>query len=312
MPNAPRLSIVTPMYNSAKFLAPTIESLLAQTMGDFELILSDDGSTDDTLKVAREFAARDPRVKIVTNPHKGIVATRNSGLKAMDASSEFITLFDSDDLWEKDAAMKLVAAMDSNPQAPAAHGLCRCVDMNGIQFPNDDKAEQIRNRKAVANGRIAPISPTGSTPFNALLIENYVTTPGTSIIRRSALEAVGGFDPVTEPCDDWDMNLRLARLGDLVFIDEILLSWRRHSMAISYLSTRWRRAHLATRYKTIHAQENTPDQRAAAKTALRMEITGLRKDTFRRIVQGELKVVPKKVANLALLVSVYVGVYRVG
>lgn len=298
------------MYNSGKFLAPTIESILAQTMGDLELVLSDDGSTDDTLEIADAFAARDPRVRVVRNPHGGIAATRNSGLAATDRRSEFITLFDSDDLWERDAAEKLLAALAGNPQAPAAHCVCRCVDMNGVQFPDDDHADQVRNRHAVVGGSIVPIPRSSPTTFGALLIENYVTTPGTSVVRRAAFDAVGSFDGNLEPCDDWDMNLRLARLGDFVFVDEVLLSWRRHSMAISNVSTRWRRAYLATRYKSIYAPENTPAQRKAARTALRRELTALRAGVIERTLSGDFRAVPKKLARLALLASVYTGVYR--
>jgi glycosyltransferase involved in cell wall biosynthesis len=298
------------MYNSGKFLAPTIESLLAQTMGDLELVLSDDGSTDNTLEIADAFAARDPRVKVVRNPHGGIAATRNSGIAATDRRSEFITLFDSDDLWEKDAAEKLLAALDGNPRAPAVHCVCRCVDMNGVQFPDDDHAERMRNRRAIVGEDIVPLPRTAPTSFGALLMENYVTTPGTSAIRRSAFDAVGKYDGTLEPCDDWDMNMRVARLGDFVFVDEILLSWRRHSMAISNVSTRWRRAYLATRYKSIYAPENTPAQRRAAKTALRKEMTDLRSDAFQKLGSGEVGAVPKKLARLALLTSVYFGFYR--
>ena len=196
MPNAPRLSVVSPMYNSGKFLAATIQSILAQSMGDLELVLSDDGSTDDTLQIADDFAARDPH-------------TRNSGLAATDRRSEFITLFDSDDLWEKHAAATLMAALDSNPQAPAAHGVCRCVDMNGVQFPNDDRKELTRNRYAIAGRKVVAVPRSAPTSFGALLIENYITTPGNSMIRRAAFDAVGNFAAGIEPCESTSGNCEL-------------------------------------------------------------------------------------------------------
>jgi glycosyltransferase involved in cell wall biosynthesis len=298
------------MYNSGKYLALTIESILAQTMGDFELVLSDDGSTDDTLQIADHFASRDPRIKVLRNAHRGIAPTRNSGLAATDKRSEFITLFDSDDIWEPDAAAKLIAALDANPAAPAAHCVCRCIDSNGVQFPNDDHAERMRNRRAVSGREIVSIPRSSPTTFNALLVEHYVTTPATSMFRRSALDAVGGYDPDLKLCEDWDMNLRVSRLGGFVFVDEILLNWRRHSMAISNVSTRWRQAYLATRYKSINSPENTPEQREAAKTALRREITDLGSDAWQKLRGGDFRGVPKKAARLVLLVAVYSGVYQ--
>ncbi|HET7543372.1 MAG TPA: glycosyltransferase [Polyangiaceae bacterium] len=308
MSSAPRLSVVSPMYNSGKYLALTIESILAQTMGSLELILSDDGSTDDSLKIADEYAAKDPRVKVLRNQHHGIVATRNAGLLATDPRSEFITFFDSDDLWAENAAETLMRALENNPQAPAVHCVCRCVDSNGVRYPLDDHPENIRNRRAVIGDKIVPIPRSAATSFGALLIENYVTTPGTSMIRRSALESVGKFAADTEPCDDWDINLRLARLGDFVFVDEILLNWRRHSLAISNVSTRWRTAYVNTRQRTITAPENTPEQRSLARTALRSEIIGLQKQAFHEILRGGFKTGPKKLARSLLLGSVYVGV----
>lgn len=307
MSSAPRLSVVSPMYNSGKYLALTIESILAQTFGDIELVLSDDGSSDDTLTIAEQYAAKDPRVKVVRNPHLGIVATRNSGLSATDPRSEFITFFDSDDLWAPNAAETLLTALEKNPQAPAAHCVCCCVDMNGVRFPLDDHPENMRNRKAVIAGKVLPIPRTAATSFGALLIENYVTTPGTSMIRRSALEAVGKFEAETEPCDDWDMNLRLARLGDFVFVDEILLNWRRHSLAISNVSKRWRTAYMATRKRTIAAPENTPEQRSLARAALRTEIIGLQRQAVREILRGGFRTGPKKFVRSMLLGSVYFG-----
>jgi glycosyltransferase involved in cell wall biosynthesis len=309
MPNAPRLSVVCPMYNSGEYLAATIESILAQSMTDLELVLSDDGSTDDTLEIADDFAAKDPRVRVVRNAHKGIVATRNSGLAATDRRSEFITLFDSDDLWEKHAAATLMAALQRNPQAPAAHGVCRCVDMNGVQFPNDDREELTRNRFAIAGDKVVAVPRSAPTSFGALLIENYITTPGNSMIRRTAFDAVGNFAAGIEPCDDWDMNLRIARLGDFVFVDEVLLSWRRHSMSISNVSTRWRNAVMATRYRSIYSRENTPEQRMAARAAVRRDMKYLLKDAVAKALQGEFSSAPKKLARVGLFAAVYVGLH---
>jgi len=296
------------MYNSGKYLALTIDSILAQTMGSLELVLIDDGSTDDTLKIAERYAAKDPRVKIVKNRHLGVVATRNRGLAATDKDSEFITFFDHDDIWEKHAAATLIAALEANPKAPAAHGLCRCVDTNGVQYPHDNHAEQMRNRRAVIGDKVVRIPPSAPTSFGALLVANVITTPGTSMIRRSAFAAIGEFEPGTSPCDDWDINVRLARLGDFAFVDEILLSWRRHDLAASNVSKRWRRAYLVARGRTIDAPENTSEQREAARTALRCEIIALQKGAIDDLLRGSFKVAPKKLARCLLLGSVYIGV----
>jgi glycosyltransferase involved in cell wall biosynthesis len=260
------------------------------------------------MKIAQEYAAKDVRVKIVRNPHLGIVATRNSGLAATDKRSEFITFFDSDDLWEKNAAATLIAALEANPKAPAAHGVCRCVDMNGIQFSHDNRADQVRNRRAVVGDKIVPIPRSAPTSFEALLVENYITTPGTSMIRRWALDVVGNFDAGTEPVDDWDINLRVARLGGFVFVDEILLSWRRHSMAVSNVSKRLRTAYLVGLGRSIDAPENTEAQRKAARTALRYEILSLQKKAVADLLRAGFMSAHRKFARSLLLSFIYVGV----
>jgi len=308
MPSAPRLSIVIPTYNSAKYLGLTLDSILAQTLGDFELILSDDASSDDTVKIGEAYAARDPRVRVVRNPHGGTAATRNAGLAATNPGSEFITFFDHDDLWEKTAAETLVAALDRNPSAPAAHCVCHCIDSAGNRIAGDDHADNMRNRRAMLNGRIEPLPRSAPTGFEALLVQNYPTTPGTSMIRRSAFQKVGGYEAEVEPCDDWDMNLRISRLGGFVFIDEILLCWRRHSMATSNLTNRWRKAYMATRRRSIFATTNTPQQRRAARSALSAEIATLVKGSLGEITRGAFKSGAKKLARSLLLGSVYLGV----
>ncbi|HXC60598.1 MAG TPA: glycosyltransferase [Steroidobacteraceae bacterium] len=307
MSSAPRLSIVVPTYNSAKYLGLTIDSLLAQTMPDFELILSDDASTDDTVKIGEAYAARDSRVKVVRNPHGGTAATRNAGLAATHPGSEFITFFDHDDLWDRNAALTLVAALDRHPEAPAAHFVCHCIDSAGLRIPGDDHSANMRNRRAIGKGGIERLPPTAPTSFEALLVQNYPTTPGTSMIRRSSFQKVGGYEAEVEPCDDWDMNLRISRLGGFAFIDEELLSWRRHSMATSNLSTRWRKAYMATRRRSIHAPTNTPVQRRAARSALRVEIMSLLKSSAGEVARGAFKSGAKKMARSLLLGSIYFG-----
>jgi GT2 family glycosyltransferase len=128
------------------------------------------------------------------------------------------------------------------------------------------------------------------------------------MIRRSAFEKVGRYEAGVEPCDDWDMNLRIARLGGFVFIDEILLSWRRHSMASSNVSKRWLKAYMAARRRSIFAPENTPEQRRAARWVLSEEIRTLLKGSLREMSRGVFKSGAKKVTRSLLLSSVYFGI----
>lgn len=300
----PRVSVVIPTYNAAPFLALTLDSVLGQTFEDIEVILWDDGSTDASLQVAESYAAKDARVKVARGNHGGVSAARNGGFALTAKSSEFVTFFDSDDIWEKDALETLVRALEQHPEAPAVHCLCRCIDPEGVQYPHDDHAEKMRDRAAVVGDEVVRIPPTAPTSFGALLIKNYVTTPGTSLVRRSALERVGPYDQTLPVCEDWDLNLRLARLGDFVFIDRILLNWRRHPGSTSNVNKKWRESYVRARHNSIFASDNTTAQKRAAIVALRDEVRKLQGEALSLLRQGELAPAAKKVARSLLLARV--------
>lgn len=307
MPKIPRLSVVIPTYNSAKYLASTVDSILGQTMPDLELVLYDDGSTDDTLRIGQSYAERDARVRVVRGAHGGIAVARNAGLAATHPRSELVTFFDHDDIWEANAAEWLSDALERNPDCAAAHGVARCIDADGRLIPGDDHAEGMRHRTCVEGGRVVPLPVTSPTTFGAELVRNYITTPGTSVVRRSVMAQVGGFEPSAVPCDDWDMNLRICRRGDFAFVDRIVLNWRRHPGATSNSSKRWRTAYVIARQRTIDSPDNTLAQRQAARYALRAEVLSLGHEVRTEMQRGMYRVAAKKLARSLLLGSVYLG-----
>ena len=107
----PTISIITPAYNASEFLSQTVASALAQTFRDFELLIVDDGSTDDTRNIALTWARTDPRIRILTRPHGGPSAARNTAIA--DARGQYFALLDSDDLWHPtflDAQMSILTS----------------------------------------------------------------------------------------------------------------------------------------------------------------------------------------------------------
>lgn len=300
----PRVSVVIPTYNAAAFLAITLDSVLTQTLQDIEVILWDDGSTDATLEVAEAYAAKDTRVRVARGNHGGVSCARNGGFAMTHPSAEFISFFDSDDVWEKDALETLLTALEAHPEAPAAHSLCKTIDPQGVQYPHDDHAQKMRDRSAVVGDAVVPIPPSAPTSFGALLVKNYVTTPGTSLIRRSALERVGLYDTSLPVCEDWDLNLRLARLGDFVFLDRILLSWRRHPGSTSNVSKKWRESYVRARERSIYQRENTPAQKRAAIVALRHDVRELQRDALNLLRSRAIAPALKKVARSLLLARI--------
>ena len=260
-----RVSVVVPAYNRERFVALTIDSVCRQTFSDWELVVFDDGSTDRTLAAARICAKRDRRIRVGHGPHGGVASARNRGLAMTDGNTEFVTFFDSDDIWEPDALQTLVAELDNHPEYVAVHCSARCIDLDGALIPDDSLEEHLRHRRAFQEGHVVPLQPHEPTTFGALVFHNWVVTPGTALLRRDVLQLVGGLDTTTDPCDDADLAIRASRFGDIGFVDRALLRWRRHPDTLSFTSPCWRTAALRVRAKAVTDLSNTPEQLRVAR-----------------------------------------------
>jgi cellulose synthase/poly-beta-1,6-N-acetylglucosamine synthase-like glycosyltransferase len=263
----PRVSVVVPAFNRERFVGLTIDSVRRQTFRDWELVVFDDGSTDDTLAVARTFADGDRRIRVGHGPNGGVASARNRGLAMTDSTTEFVSFLDSDDLLEPEAIQTLVGELDNHPEYVAVHGLARCIDDDGTLVPNDTLPEHMRNRCAFQEGHVVGLQPHEPTTFGALVYQNCIVTPGTALIRRDVLRLVGEFDTTTDPCDDADLTIRASRHGGIGFVDRTLLRWRRHPDTLSHTSPRWRSAALRVRAKALVDLSNTPAQLGAARMA---------------------------------------------
>lgn len=268
---APLVSIVVPTYNSARFLASTIDSVIAQTFEDWELVLIDDGSSDKTVQLSQQLAAETAKIRAFEGTHGGPAYARNEGLRHSDPRSEFVIFLDSDDRWEANALEVLLEALKDKPSFIAAHGLARATNLQGVQYEGDDLADSMRRRRSVTAHGLIDVPISEPTTFSTMLVSNWIVTPGTCLIRRSALDKVGAFDPVLHQAEDWDLNIRLARVGNLAFIDTVVLNWRRHPDSLLSRSRRARWAHLDVRGRTARSPLNSPEQRRAALEIMRLE-----------------------------------------
>ena len=229
-----KISIVIPAYNAEKFLAPTLDSVLAQTFTDWELILVNDGSSDDTSTVACGYAARDARIRVIDKKNGGVAAARNTGLEHLDSTSEFVIFLDHDDLWCAEALETLSSSLNDKPEAVGAHGLALLVKADGLPFVFNDgggsTVDWCRRKMVRRFGITLTETCTRSEPttFNVQVYDGCICTPGLLLARRSAIESVGGFDTTMTPCDDWDMWVRLSLIGPVAFVDKIILNWRIH------------------------------------------------------------------------------------
>jgi glycosyltransferase involved in cell wall biosynthesis len=190
----PQVSVVIPTYNRADLLGRAIASVLAQTYSDFELFVVDDGSRDHTASVVERFG--DPRIHLVRLPtNRGQSAATNAGIAC--ARGAWIAFLDSDDEW---LPQKLEWQMDRvgrEPDAQPAVVYCACYR----QRPNEKS--QVRPKGALPEGDV----------IDSLLSNKQAPTPSAYMVRRDALEEVGGFDETLPAAVDIDLWLRLARAG---------------------------------------------------------------------------------------------------
>jgi glycosyltransferase involved in cell wall biosynthesis len=255
----PRVSIVIPTYNSEDYLAQTLDSVLAQTSSDWELVIYDDGSQDGTVAVADSYSANDRRIRVLQGRNGGVAAARNRGFAATNPASEFVIFLDHDDLWESDTLVTLSGILCNHPEYISVHSICRCIDSHGRPVADDNIQIVLSARRGYEGGTVRPLRADEPTTFADLALFNWICTPGLHLLRREVLEKVGAFDPNTVPCDDWDMSVRLSRHGPIGFIQRPLLLWRRHEGAQSF-NIKWHRAYCNVRQKMLADPSNSPEQ----------------------------------------------------
>jgi glycosyltransferase involved in cell wall biosynthesis len=262
-----RISIVIPAYNAGMFLARTMESVRGQTIQDWELIIVDDGSTDETAAIAQAHMARDSRVRLVQQPNGGLSRARNRGFEEVSKESEYVIFLDADDLWEASTLEVLLGALQAQQDAVAAHGLSRLIDPEDQPCAPGELESWGRHRLGVADKQLIMWPLEAPTTLAVLAYRNYIATPGQVLLRRLALEAVGVFDPATSPCEDYDMYLRLSRHGPFVYVDRVILNKRVHEHNLMHQRELiWQQTQYV-RCKLLASQDLSEDQRSIANIA---------------------------------------------
>lgn len=192
IPNLPvQISVVIAAWNAASTLGRTLDSLLAQTMSRWEAIVVDDGSSDKTADIARDYAARDPRIRLVQQANGGVAAARNAGIR--HASYDWLHFLDADDWMAPSAFDRLASAVRDDPTLDAVHCAWARVTADG---------RLIKERRCWEVGDL----------FGAFATRCAFVVHA-CLVRRAAVEAVGGFDPSMRIASDWLLWQRIARLG---------------------------------------------------------------------------------------------------
>jgi glycosyltransferase involved in cell wall biosynthesis len=212
----PEVSVIIPTYNRANLVSDAIASVMAQSFQDLEIIVADDGSTDDTAAVVARFG---DRIRYLPLPHRGQpAATRNAGLAI--ATGEYVAFLDSDDLFLPDKLARQVPVLKANPDI----GL---VYSNGYYFDTDPT-------KAVGEALDGLAAPSGNV-FGELLCGNFIMTPALALMRRSVVQSAGGFDESHEfiAVEDYALWLRIALQSKMQFVAGNVAAIRRHNQNLS-------------------------------------------------------------------------------
>jgi glycosyltransferase involved in cell wall biosynthesis len=207
----PRVTVVTPAFNVAPYLAEAITSVLAQSMRDFELLVVDDGSTDESLQIARRFAEADHRVRVIAIEHGGLSAARDAGVNA--ARGDWIAFLDGDDVWEDEFLGRQLGLVESQPES-CVGSFCwsRGIDQNG------------------GPRRLAHVPDPGTYDLKKMLLG--ICPPGNGsclLIRRRTLFETGPFHPTMVSGQDIEMWYRMLQASParhFVCLPEVLVRYR--------------------------------------------------------------------------------------
>lgn len=202
--DVPKVSVVIPCYNQGRYLRDAVDSVLSQSHGHVEVVVVNDGSTDDTADVAASYGER---IRVVSQPNAGLAAARNAGIRV--AQGAYVMVLDADDTLDADCVEHRLQPFLDNEKVGIVAGGFRLVDADLVPYP--DEAQRWR-------------TPRGDSP--ALYIrEAWSPTCGLMLSKR-ALAVCGLFDPFLRACEDWDMQMRVTRRFEHVYEPAMRANYR--------------------------------------------------------------------------------------
>ena len=214
--DAPAVSVLMPVYNAQRYVAEAIESILAQTFTDFEFLIIDDGSTDKTPEILRRYAARDPRIRLVSRPNRGLVASLNEGLAL--AWGEFIARMDGDDISLPERFERQLRYLADHPECVMVGSRVIIIDPDG-----------------------SPLTIMGAALTHEEIDQAFMAGRGQMVYHPSVMfraRALAKIAPYREEyftAEDLDLFLRLAEVGRIANLAKPLLKYREHGGKIGHV-----------------------------------------------------------------------------
>ena len=297
----PKVDIIIPAYNAARYLPIAIDSVMAQTFEDWRIILVDDGSTDDTADVVAPYVDRlGQKLKYIKQVNRGLPAARNVAMA--NSSAEFLALLDADDVWLPCRLSESLKCFEGRPQVGIAYGFNARVDVEGRVI------DTFNRRQKHGEGRIAPY---------IYMRKVYLNCP-TVTFRRKCVDEVGPFDENLRATEDRDLWFRIALRYEVAFVPKVIAHYRVSPNSMSTDSGRMLEAQLqfiekhygspgcgmrARRVALSHIYR----QRAEA-FGIRREMWGAVKSSLRALALCPLDISNARTAGSLLLR--YAGIYR--
>lgn len=206
----PAVSVIIPTYNSAQYVIAAVESVLAQTWRDFEILVIDDGSTDDTEEVMRHYQMQ---VRYIRQQNGGVAVARNRGIA--ESRGKYIAFLDADDTWLPHKLETQINHLRRQSACRVCYAAFTVVDaaLNPLGISRSQRSRTARE--------------------DLLLRGNIIGSICTVVCERTLFEIVGGFDPALSQCADWDMWVRLAAQTEFLYVDEPLVTYRQHGNNMS-------------------------------------------------------------------------------
>ncbi|MBW4507525.1 MAG: glycosyltransferase [Scytonematopsis contorta HA4267-MV1] len=208
-----KVSIVIPAYNAMTYLPTTIESVFSQSFNDYEMIIVDDGSSDNTLEWVNKIT--DARVRVISQANQGASWARNAGIE--HSQGEYIAFLDADDIWHPSKLEKQVDCLDAHPEVGLVYTWTELIDSKGL-----------------STGRVFFNNDEGNI-WQVLTQHNIIECGSVAMVRRACFEKVGLFDLNLSRSyvEDWDMWLRIATCYPFKVVKEALVFYRQHTNSSS-------------------------------------------------------------------------------
>ncbi len=211
----PKVSVIIPTYNSSRTIGETLQSVFRQTYSDFEILLINDGSTDDLMGVLEDF--KDSRLQILDYENGGLCVARNRGIDR--ASGDYLIFLDADDLWTSDKLETHVNALD---QAKKINPRVGVVYSWSYYFDDETQSCFIIQPKTYEGDVLAKI-----------LESNFITNGSNPMITREAIDSVGYFNPEFQGAADWEYWIRLAQHWDYILVPQKQIFYRQSRQSMS-------------------------------------------------------------------------------